>query len=105
MQTCHRNGIFATLIGLAAFTAPAQAADDGFSHSSWQHNAMPSMTRWGDTYAGAVAAVSFRHGTYFYINRDAQPDFKPQEKRRAARILDARDARCSLEAGVCVIRP
>lgn len=99
-----RNGAFAALVGLAASTVSAQAGEY-FAQGDRGAANLPSMTRWGDTYAGAVSAVSFRHGTYFSIDRDTRPDFAPQEKRRPALIIDAREARCSYEAGVCVIRP
>lgn len=100
----HRYSTVAALIGLVAFAGTAQAGEH-FVQSGWSGENLPSMTRWGDTYAGSVAAVSFRHGTYFAIDRNARPDFAPPEKRQAARIIDTRTAHCRYEAGVCVIRP
>lgn len=93
----------AALTGILVLAGAAAAGDFG-RHG---HGGLPSATRWGDSFAGAISAASFRHGTYFYMDRSARPHSPPPETKRPARrvVIDARTAQCAYEAGVCVIRP
>lgn len=104
MRIFEGNVTAAALAGLLLLAAPATAGDFG-RHGGWNGPHLPSVTRWGDTYAGAVSAASFRHGTYFYVDRDALPLPVQRERRPTVRIVDAGKSQCAYEAGVCVIRP
>ena len=112
----------ATATGLV-FTGPVAVAGD-YQAGTARHYAhfhgdasyaggsgLPSRVRGLGTYAGGISAVRFR-GEGVYFSADGGGAYLPRVKRplRAGpRIIhvdrDGADARCSYEAGVCVIRP
>ncbi|MCX8999245.1 hypothetical protein NOF55_19250 [Rhizobiaceae bacterium BDR2-2] len=101
MRTRRTALMAAALACLAAL--PAATASAG----SVSGSGLPSVTRWGDTYAGAASTAGTRHGTYFHLDRKTRPApaAERQEKRTRPPVVIGAEPECSYEAGVCVIRP
>lgn len=102
LTTAWNMTFIGTLLGILATSGTVQAGEFG----GWNGPHLPSVTGSGDTYAGSVSAATFRHGTYFYIDREAGMGTRQRPRQTSeTRILDGRKAQCTYEAGVCVIRP
>ena len=97
---------FAAMLAIPlALSAPV--AFSGEYHGFAGGNGLPSVTPWGDTYAGAVSTVTLRgSGTFFHVKGAAATTGHATANPPAPRIrsVSAVTSDCAWEAGVCVIR-
>lgn len=81
----------------------AETAFSGEFHGFAGANGLPSVTPWGDTYAGSISTVTLPgNGTFFHVKKTA-PAVKEASASRI-RTVSAATSDCAWEAGVCVIR-
>ncbi|MGR6429504.1 hypothetical protein ACU5AY_01125 [Rhizobium sp. PAMB 3174] len=83
--------------------------DIGFDNPPFIGPNVPIHIKGNGTYAGSISVVSYRgNGTYAYLSRSG-PGVQTIAPPPTAKIIhvspDVAAANCSMEAGVCVIRP
>ena len=82
----------------------------GYAYSSFGSYGLPSRVRGVGTFSGSVQAVSdYGNGIYFGFDGPFSADAPVVRTHPTAKIIvvkpDLKNGGCSMESGVCVIRP
>jgi hypothetical protein len=109
------SDLFLALIAAsAAMTPTASMAGDWRNHRhhdrdvpSFSGDGLPSVIPGLGTFVGGISAVRIRGvGNYFYIEPNVASGIVQQQLRPKAKVVETgKNAGCSMENGVCVIRP
>jgi len=107
--------VFLSLMAASAAMAPsASMAGDWHRHHHRHYdepiyiapNGLPTHIRGLGTFVGGISAVRIRGvGNYFYIEPNVASQMQNTLRPRAKIVYPANGAGCSMENGVCVIRP
>lgn len=104
---------------LSVLAASAMLAPTASIAGDWQHrprvrhcqdvvgvNGLPSRICGLGTFSGGVSAVRIRGvGNYFYIQRNVGKQLVNPLRPKAKVVSSRKGTSCSMENGVCVIRP